>query len=424
VRDYSAVDFYKSTSVAENPHDYFAYLRSQGAVTPLPGRRVGLAVTGYREAIQIMLDSDHFSAVNAAVGALFRLPFEPQSDNIREQLEEVRPTLKYQHVGTADGERHVVLRSLLANLFTPSRLKILEAGTVQTADTLIDEFIDNGKFDFVADYGKAFTTLMITDLLGVPKEDRELFRGYMSDTVVAQLGSTTYDSAAAAIDKIGEHIFSYVEERRKSPAQDDILTEFALAKYPDGSEPTVQDLADLGAFLFGAGQDTTNHLMGNAMRLIAIRPELQAALRADRSLIPGFIEEVLRFDGPVKGEGRLCVKTTTVGDVEVKAGTPLLVSLMAGNRDERFFANANEFELARPRIKEHIAFGRGAHTCIGAPLARMEARVTFERLLSRLDNIRVSQEHHGTAADGYHFDYEPSFMIRALQHLHLEFDRA
>jgi cytochrome P450 len=184
----------------------------------------------------------------------------------------------------------------------------------------------------------------------------------------------------------------------------------------------LQDLAALGAFLFGAGQDTTNHLIGNGMRILALKPDLQNQLRADPTLIPDFVEEVLRFDGSVKGEGRLCVKTTTVGGVEIKAGTPLLVALLGANRDERRFDDPDEFKLDRPKAKEHLAFGRGAHTCIGAPLARSEARVTFERLLNRLGNIRISEAHHGSPSE-HRFDYEPTFILRALKNLHLVFDR-
>jgi cytochrome P450 len=162
-------------------------------------------------------------------------------------------------------------------------------------------------------------------------------------------------------------------------------------------------------------------LIGNGMRLLATRPELQEALRADPKLIPDFVEEVLRFDGSVKAEGRLCVQTKTVGGVEIKAGTSVFIALMGANRDKRRFEDGDLFRLGRPKGKEHLAFGRGAHTCIGAPLARSEARVSFERLLARMGNIRVAGEHRDSAGD-YRFEYEPTFILRALKNLHLEFD--
>jgi cytochrome P450 len=422
MRDYANADFYTDVSLVADPHDYFAYLRNKGPIVPLPGRQ-GLAVTGYDEAIHIMLDTEHFSSANATVGALVKLPFEPQGDDIRAQVEEARGQRAFDDlIATTEGQRHVDLRSLLSRLFTPSRLKELESDLVGTADALIDEFIVDGNFDVVKQYGRPFTTLVIADLLGLPQDGRNQFRDYLKDSIPAEIGAkpTSRDSAEHGIMKIGAHIYGYLAERRQSPRQD-ILSDMALARYPDGSEPSLQDLAALGAFLFGAGQDTTNHLIGNGMRLLAIRPELQDALRADPTLIPDFVEEVLRYDGSVKGEGRLCVKTTTVGGVEIKAGTPLLVALLGANRDDRRFDDPDEFKLGRPKAKEHLSFGRGAHTCIGAPLARSEARVTFERLLARLDNIRISEAHHGPP-DGYRFEYEPTFILRALKNLHLEFD--
>jgi cytochrome P450 len=420
MRDCGDADFYTDVSVVTNPHDYFAYLRSKGPITPL-ARPNALAVTGYDEAIEIMLDTEHFSNANATVGALVKLPFQPEGDDIRAQVEEARAQGAFDDfIATAEGQRHVNLRSLLSQLFTPSRLKALEPDLVGTADALIDEFVSDGKVDVVKQYARPFTTLIIADLLGVPQDDRNLFREYLKDSLPAQIGSTSLDTPDALITKVGIHIYGYLAERRQSPRQD-ILSDLALARYPDGSEPSLQDLAGLGAFLFGAGQDTTAHLIGNGMRLLATRPELQDALRADAGLIPDFVEEMLRYDGSVMGEGRLCVKTTRIGGSEIKAGTSLLIALMGANHDERRFEDADEFKLGRPRAKEHLAFGRGAHTCIGAPLARSEARLSFERLLARLGNIRLSQAHHGSPGD-YRFEYEPTFILRALKNLHLEFD--
>jgi cytochrome P450 len=202
--------------------------------------------------------------------------------------------------------------------------------------------------------------------------------------------------------------------------EDDILTELALAKFPDGSTPKLVDITGLGAFLFGAGQDTTNRLLANAFRIIATRPDIQARLRAEPARIPDFLEEVLRYDGSVQGGGRLCIRTTTIGGVEIKAGTTLLLAHMGANRDPRRFPDPEVFNMDRPKLKEHLAFGRGAHTCIGMALARSEVCISIERLLARMGDIRLSEEHHGTEAARL-FDYEPTYVLRALRHLHLEF---
>ena len=181
------------------------------------------------------------------------------------------------------------------------------------------------------------------------------------------------------------------------------------------------DVTGLAAFLFGAGQDTTNRLLAACFKIIATLPDVQAELRANPRRIPDFIEEAVRLDGAVKSGGRICQKTTTLGGVEIKAGTFVLLSHLAANRDPRRFEYPGTFNMDRPKLKEHRAFGRGAHTCIGAPLARREVTVSIERLLSRMGNIRLSEAHHGPAGD-WHFDYEPTFVLRALGSLHLEFD--
>jgi cytochrome P450 len=304
-----------------------------------------------------------------------------------------------------------------------------------TADGMIDEFARDGKVDLVAQYGGPYATLVIADLLGVPQEDRKLFRKYLENAIPAEIGGAEVDMANSGFAKIGKHIFGYMTKRRLlnkpvikqlrnlfgGDGGDEILTELALAKFPDGSQPSLIDVTALGAFLFGAGQDTTNRLLSNGFRIIAERPDVQEELRADPKRINAFLEELLRFEGSVKSGGRLCVKTTTVGGVEIKAGTAILLSHMAANRDGKRFANPHEFIMNRPKAKEHLAFGRGAHTCIGAPLARKEVTVSIERLLARMGNIRLDEAYHGPEGNR-RFDYEPTYILRALKSLHLKFD--
>jgi cytochrome P450 len=436
--DYETADFYTDRSLVDDPHAYFDFLRAKGPVTRLPHRNV-VAVTGYEETIQVMLDTEHFSSINAVGGPLPPLPFEPQGDDITAQLEASRKQIPFaDQVVTEQGARHLNLRSIVATLFTPSRLKALEPSLRATAESLIDEFAADGKVDLVAQYGGPYATLIIADLLGIPETSRAKYRKWLDGAIPAEMGADAEDMATHPIANIGKDLFGLITKRRlmnKGPlkwfkglagytapdGRDDILTELALARFPDGTQPTLIDLTALGAFLFGAGQDTTNRLLANGFRVIATRPDVQAELRADRKKIPNFLEEVLRFDGSVKSGGRMCQKTIVLGGVEIKAGTTILMSHMAANRDPQRFADPHVFDMNRPKAKEHLAFGRGAHTCIGAPLARREVAVSIERLLARMGNIRLSEAHHGPESDRKYF-YEPTYILRAMRSLHLEFD--
>ena len=172
----------------------------------------------------------------------------------------------------------------------------------------------------------------------------------------------------------------YIADRRANPRQD-VLTEFANARYPDGSLPDTEDLINNAQFLFGAGQDTSAKLLGNSMRYLVTDPELQARLREDRSLIPALLEEVLRLEGSTKSTFRIAKRKTRIGDVEVPAGKTVIVALAAANRDPARWDNPHEFRLKREKVREHLAFGRGAHTCIGNPAgARRNPRDTQSSL--------------------------------------------
>jgi cytochrome P450 len=216
-----------------------------------------------------------------------------------------------------------------------------------------------------------------------------------------------------------EQFTEYVEDRRRTP-RDDVLTALASARFPDGSVPEAIDVVRVAANLFAAGQETTTRLLSSALQLLGENPELQERLRADRDRITNFIEETLRFESPIKGDFRLARVPTTVGGVDIAAGTTVMVLNGAANRDPRRFDDADEFQPDRANARQHIAFGHGAHTCPGAPLARAEARVTIERLLDRMTDIRISDSEHGPAG-ARRYDYAPTYILRGLMRLHLEF---
>jgi len=164
-------------------------------------------------------------------------------------------------------------------------------------------------------------------------------------------------------------------------------------------------------------------LLGTALKMIGDRPDIQRRLREDRSLLPNFIEECLRIESPVKGDFRLARAAKTIGDQTIEPGSTVMVINGAANRDPRRFENPDTFDPERKNARQHLAFGRGIHSCPGAPLARAETRVALERLLDRTTDIRISEAHHGPPGNR-RYQYIPTYILRGLTELHLEFDVA
>jgi cytochrome P450 len=212
---------------------------------------------------------------------------------------------------------------------------------------------------------------------------------------------------------------TYLEERRREP-RNDMLTELATATFPDGSVPEVEDIVNLATSVFFAGHETTVRLLAASLRLLAEQPELQATLRGHREGIPNFVEEMLRIESPIKSHFRLTRVATSIGGVELSPGTTVMLLPGAANRDPSRFECPAEFRADRPNARQHLAFGRGAHSCPGGPLARIEARVSLERILDRITDIRISEAHHGPDVDR-HYEYSPDYILRGLTALHLEF---
>ncbi|WP_280242525.1 cytochrome P450 [Nocardia abscessus] len=419
--DFDSVDYFTDPALVPDPHPYFDHLRAKCPVTQ--ESRYGVyAVTGYEESTAVLKNADVFSSAIAVGGPFPPLPFEVEGDDITELIERHRDQLPmFEHMVTMDPPQHTYARSLLNRLLTPARLKENEDFMWRLADRQLDEFLERGRCEFLAEYAKPFSLLVVADMLGVPEEDHEAFR--------IALGAERPGSRVGAIDNeivssnplewLDEKFSSYISDRRREP-RDDVLTSLALAKYPDGSTPEVIDVVRSATFLFAAGQETTAKLLSASLRILGDHPEVQARLRADRSLIPVFIEETLRMDSPVKSGFRLAKRATTIGDTDIPVGSTVMFCPGAANRDPRRFDDPHEFRLDRPNFREHMAFGRGVHSCPGGPLARVEGRVSIERILDRMLDISIDADRHGPAGQR-DYTYEPTFILRGLTELHITF---
>ena len=416
--DLETTDLFRSEKLLADPYPYYDSLRSRCPVQREPHEGVVL-VTGYDEALAVYHDVAAFSSCNSVTGPFPGFPVSLEGDDVSDLIERYRDELPFSdQLPTFDPPKHTAHRGLLLRLLTPKRLKENEDAMWRLADRLIDEFIDAGQCAFVGAYAAPFAMFVIADLLGVPEDDQSVFRDQLARTT----GFGTGEKATmehAPLSFLYDAFTSYVEDRRRRP-RDDVLTGLAHATFPDGSTPEVADVARLASNLFAAGQETTVRFQAFAVQVLAERPELQHQLRCERGLIPNFIEETLRFESPIKGDFRLTRVPTTIGNVSIPAGTTVMVLNGAANRDTRRFEEPHRFVVGRPNAREHLAFGHGAHFCPGAPLARAEGRITVERMLDRMSDIGISETAHGPAG-ARQYRYIPTYMLRGLKELHIEF---
>jgi cytochrome P450 len=421
--DMSDRDFFSDATIVEDPNAYFNQLRLKAPV--LRERHHGtLVVTGYDEVIDVLnRPGEIFSNAVSVAGPIPPLPFKAESDDIRGQLEEHRPELPWSaHLVSFDGLPHAEHRLLVTRIITPRRLKANEEYLRRVTDGLIDKFIAHGHCEVVSEYAHAASTLVICDLLGVPEAER--------GELIELLGAPPTQIDGDAAEKVGpdpmihlhERFLRYIREREANPGED-AMTELAQSRYRDGSQPPIAVRARLACFMFGAGQDTSARLITAALRILAEDKALQARLRAEPAKIPDFIEETLRYEAPVKVNFRLVAQKTTIAGVEAPAGTIVMNSLWAANRDPAHFENPDAFDIDREGVRENLSFSRGIHACPGAPLARLEAKVAIERFLARMSDIRIHEPKHGPA-EARRYDYEPTYMLRSLSNLHIAFDAA
>ena len=334
--DWETIDFFSDESLVEDPYPYFDHLRSQCPVLPTDNLGV-VAVSGYEEAMEIYLDTETFSSCNSVIGPFAAFPVPLEGDDVGAIIDNHRDQLPMnEHMVTMDPPMHTQERALVMRLLTPKRLKENEEFMWRAADRQIDEFVGDGRCEFISAYTQPFAMLAVADVLGVPEADHQRFREFFGLSAAPGEVGGDGDIGLNALEGLDAWFATYIEDRRREP-RDDALTRLALGTYPDGTTPDVTAVVRTATFLFAAGQETTARLLAVGLKYLCEYPDLQDELRAHPERIPDFIEESLRIESPVKSDFRLARRSTTVAGVDIAAGTPVMLLNGAANRDPRLF---------------------------------------------------------------------------------------
>jgi cytochrome P450 len=319
-----------------------------------------------------------------------------------------------------DPPRHTKLRALVSRAFTPRIVANLEPRIRQMSCGLLDQCIGRGETEFVAEYSAQLPLMVIAELLGIPLCDRPQFKRW-SD-VIANLANTVAGGEQAvqaaqeyceARAQMNVYLARLLDERRRSP-RDDLLSQLAQAEV-DGERLTHEELSGFFQLLLAAGTETTINLINNSILCLIEYPEQQKRLREHGELLPAAIEEVLRFRSPFQAVFRQTTRAVELHGQQIPVGKLVLPLIGSANRDPHYFADARCFDIAR-HPNPHIAFGHGIHFCLGASLARLEAKIALTDILARMQNMEY-------AGDGP-WEPRPAFHVHGPVRLPIRFTPA
>jgi cytochrome P450 len=294
---------------------------------------------------------------------------------------------------STDPPRHRKLRSLATQAFTPRAIAQLTPRITAIVNELLDNVAAKGKMDVIDDFSNPLPVTVIAEMLGIPQKDRANFKRWSDELIGA---TNTPGSNPQA--EMAAYFLQVIAERRSHP-QDDLISNLMNAQI-DGEQLSMQELLGFCILLLVAGNETTTHLISNAIWSFDEHPETIEQMRANPSLIPDALEEVLRYRSPVKLMHRVVAQDTTLGGKKLREGQMVTAWIGSANHDETQFPNAETFDFRR-MPNRHLAFGYGIHFCLGAPLARLEARIAFEAMFERLQDIQRLRDIPLEAVDSY-----------------------
>ena len=315
----------------------------------------------------------------------------------------------------SDPPQHSRLRRLVARDFTPRRIRELEPRIREIAKQQLDEVEAKGSFDVMADLANVLPVTVIAEMLGVPPELNAKFK-HWSDTLISggnnAPGTPPSPQMVQTVDEIGDYFTTEIEKRRHTPGPD--LVSALVAAHDEGDVMSSADLLSFVLLLLIAGNETTTNLIGNGTLALGGHPDQFETLKHNPEMIARAIEEMLRYDGPVQSTVRFTRHPVQLGGTEIPAEAFVLMILAAANRDPAQFKDPEKFDITR-EPNDHLAFGEGIHFCIGAPLARLEARIAFEAMFERFPRLRLNDP-------AMKPKYKGSYFLRGLESLPMAID--
>ncbi|MEV6447944.1 cytochrome P450 [Amycolatopsis sp. NPDC051716] len=365
-------------------------MRAAGTVT-YSEQTGAVNVFGYAEAVRALSDPASFSSQlgHAGTGA------DP----------DVERFMSGNPLG-ADPPRHGKLRRLVSQAFTPRVVAEYEPRIAAIATALLDSVADKDEFDYVTELAYPLPVTVIAELLGIPASDQEMFRTW-NEAMLSATYESPFDgqgtdvnipeAVTKAMRELCEYVLGHVRSRRAHP-RDDLITGLAMATV-DGESLTDDEVVGFAAGMLLGGHMSTTMMLGNTVACLLEHPDDLAAVRADRSLLPAAVEEVLRFRSPTTLAARMVKKPTQLGGVDLPAGRLAVIWTLSGNHDERQFERPDVFDIRRSP-NAHLTFGHGTHFCVGTQLARLEAKVSLGLLLDRYPEFAA------TAAPSYYNRFE------------------
>jgi cytochrome P450 len=317
------------------------------------------------------------------------------------------------HMLNRDGPDHRRLRNLVSQAFTPRQIARLRPRIQELADQLLDKVAAQGQMDLIESFAFPLPIIVIAELLGVPPADRAKFRAWSDRMVTPDLSEGAAERFATMVQEFTGYLRALFEARRRYP-QDDLITGLLQAEEA-GDQLSENELFSTVILLIVAGHETTVGLIGNGALILLRHPDEMARLKAEPGLMPAAVEEFLRFESPVeRALTRWTAEEVELGGQRIPPGQPVILILGAANRDPERFDAADTLHLER-QPNAHLAFGRGVHYCLGAPLARLEGEIALNTLLRRLPNLRLAE-------DGGGLSWRESPTFRGLKSLQVVWD--
>lgn len=373
---------YPTPEIIACPYPFYKALRDEAPIYPVPGRAGDFIVSRHEDCLWVLKNPETFSS--------WIKPGSLDDPDVRRIADEGYPWVPLIH--NNDPPSHRFYRSVAAQAFTPRRLRSYEPLIRQISRELIDRFAHQPVVDFCAEYAARLPMMVIVDVLGLPRSHMADYKRWSDDFAEIQSKFGDKERMLVLQRSLVEYQLFLAEQirDRQSKPTDDVLSEIVHTE-PDGWPLDMAHLIGIVGVLLTAGNETTIYLLSNGLLQLLEFPDEMAKVRAEHTLIPQMLEEVLRRETSSQFSMRVATRDVERHGVTIPEGSRLLVMRAAGNRDERKFEDPDEFWIGRPRVKDHLSFGNGIHFCLGAPLSRLEGTIAFEDLFTTFSEISLAE---------------------------------